>query len=112
MVERKTPGDSASCIGAGRDRFERELKRGRYCGRMAVIISGSLADVVVVGRGLHHNAIIGTLAAWTLRYCPFVFCGSERIAAEFAFRFLFAQARIRSEGKLRGPHAQGHQFAY
>jgi hypothetical protein len=47
----------------------------------------------VAGRQLHHNAIIGTLAALTLRYCPFVFCGSERIAAEFAFRFLAAQVR-------------------
>ena len=45
------------------------------------------------GRGLHHNAIIGKLAAWTLRYCPFVFCGSERIAADFAFRFLSTQVR-------------------
>ena len=30
---------------------------------------------------------------WTLRYCPFVFAGSERIAADFAFRFLAAQVR-------------------
>ena len=45
------------------------------------------------GRGLHHNAIVGTIAAWTLRYCPIVFCGSERAAADFAFRFLAAQVR-------------------
>ena len=29
IVERKTPGDLASCIGSGRERFERELQRGR-----------------------------------------------------------------------------------
>ena len=28
VVERKTPGDLVSCIGTGRERFERELKRG------------------------------------------------------------------------------------
>ena len=28
VIERKTPCDMASCIGAGRERFERELKRG------------------------------------------------------------------------------------
>jgi DNA excision repair protein ERCC-4 len=65
VVERKTPGDLVSCIGSERTRFERELKRGRYCGRMIIVVEGSLADVVVAGRRLHHNAIIGTIAALT-----------------------------------------------
>jgi DNA excision repair protein ERCC-4 len=65
VVERKTPSDMVSCIGSERERFERELKRGRYCGRMIVVVEGSLADVVVAGRRLHHNAIIGTIAALT-----------------------------------------------
>jgi hypothetical protein len=34
VAERKTPSDMVSCIGSERERFERELKRGRYCGRM------------------------------------------------------------------------------
>jgi DNA excision repair protein ERCC-4 len=93
VIERKTPGDLVGCIGSGRERFERELRRGRYTGRMIVIVEGTLADVCVAGRRLHHNAIVGTIAAWTLRYCPFVFCGSERAAADFAFRFLAAQVR-------------------
>jgi DNA excision repair protein ERCC-4 len=93
VVERKTPSDMVSCIGSERERFERELKRGRYCGRMIVVVEGSLADVCVAGWQLHHNAIIGTIAAWTLRYCPFVFCDGEKCAAEFAFRFLAAQGR-------------------
>ena len=44
-------------------------------------------------RGIHHNAVVGTLATWTRRYCPFVFCGSDRLAADFAFRFLVGQLR-------------------
>ena len=80
VVERKTPADMVSCIGGERDRFERELKRGRYCGRMIVVIEGSLIDVVVAGRKMHYNAIIGSLSTWTLRYCPFVFAGSEAVA--------------------------------
>ena len=48
---------------------------------------------MAAGRRLHHNSILGSIASWTLRYCPFVFCGSERIAADFAFRFLAAQVR-------------------
>ena len=57
VVERKTPGDLASCIGAGRERFERELKRARYCGRIFVVVEGSLSDVTVAARGIHHNAV-------------------------------------------------------
>ena len=49
--------------------------------------------MAVAARGIHHNAVVGTLAAWTRRYCPFVFCGSERLAADFAFRFLAGQLR-------------------
>jgi ERCC4-type nuclease len=93
VIERKTPSDMANCIGASRERFERELKRGRYVGRMIVVIEGTLPDVCAASRGISDNAITGTLAAWTLRYCPFVFCGSQQEAADFAFRFLAAQVR-------------------
>ena len=68
VIERKTPSDLASCIGAGRERFERELRRGRYAGRFVVVVEGSLSDVAVAARGIHHNAVIGTLAAWTQRF--------------------------------------------
>jgi DNA excision repair protein ERCC-4 len=91
VVERKTPGDLAACIGAGRERFERELRRGRYAGRMVIVVEGSLSDVAVAARRVHHNAVLGTLASWTLRFCPFVFAGSQRLAAEFAWRLLAAQ---------------------
>ena len=38
-----------------------------------------------------RNAVVGTLAAWTLRYAPIMLCGSEQLAAEFSWRFLAAQ---------------------
>ena len=108
IIERKTPADLASCIGASRERFEKELKRGRYVGRMIVVIEGTLADVCAASRGISHNAITGTLAPWTLRYCPFVFAGSVQAAADFAFRFLAAQVRdiermAKAITKERGP---------
>ena len=34
VIERKTPSDMGSCIGASRERFEKELRRGGYVGRM------------------------------------------------------------------------------
>ncbi len=36
---------------------------------------------------------MGTLAAGTLRYCPFVFYGSPEEPANFSFRVLAAQVR-------------------
>ena len=85
-MERKTPSDLASCIGANRERFEKELRRGRYVGKLVVVIEGTLADVYAASRGISHNAITGTLAAWTLRYCPFVFCGSQQEAAQLCLQ--------------------------
>ena len=93
VVERKTPGDLVSCIGGERERFERELKRGRYCGRMVVVVEGSLADVVVAGTGVASQRDHRLTRRMDAAYCPFVFTGSERIAADFAFRFLAAQVR-------------------
>ena len=60
---------------------------------MIVVIEGALAEVCTASGGISNNAIMGTLAAGTLRYCPFVFCGSQREAANFAFRLLAAQVR-------------------
>ena len=93
VIERKTPGDLAGCIGSSRERFERELKRSRYGGRFLVVCEGSITDVMLAARGLHRNAIVGTVASWTIRYCPIVFAGTVAAAADFAFRGLSAQVR-------------------
>jgi ERCC4-type nuclease len=93
VIERKTPHDLVGCIGASRERFERELRRGRYVGRFLIVVEGSLEDVQRAARGIHPNSIIGTLAAWAVRFCPIIFAGSTAGAAEFAFRALAAQVR-------------------
>ena len=38
VIQRKTPSDRASCIGADCERFERELRRSTYSGRFVVVI--------------------------------------------------------------------------
>ena len=48
---------------------------------------------MIAARGLHRNAIVGTVASWTIRYCPIVFAGTVAAAADFAFRALSAQVR-------------------
>lgn len=93
VIERKTPQDLANCMGSNRDRFERELKRGRYSGRFIVICEGSFADLMACAERMHRNAIVGTIAHWTVRYCPFVFLANREVAANFAFRALNSQVR-------------------
>jgi ERCC4-type nuclease len=93
IVERKTVPDFLACVGRERARFERELKRGRYAARMVVIIEGSLPDVLAASRGITHISIVGTVAAWSVRYCPFLFAGSVNLAAELCWRALSAQVR-------------------
>jgi DNA excision repair protein ERCC-4 len=100
VIERKTPSDLAGCIGKGRERFERELRRGRYVGRLIVVVEGDLRDVIEAAPGIKPAAVIGSLAAWTARYAPFVFAGGVRAAADFSFRALSAQVRtIEREAK-------------
>ena len=55
VVERKTPADLASCIGSGRERFERELRRGRYVGRLIVAIESGLADVCSCRKAINRQ---------------------------------------------------------
>ncbi|MEI8122116.1 MAG: ERCC4 domain-containing protein [bacterium] len=95
-VERKTTTDFLGCIGGERERFERELKRSRQIGHFIVIVDGTLANVMVHSRGIPSASIIGTVAAWTRRYCPIVFCDTECLAAHLALRWMlqpFDEAR-------------------
>ena len=93
VIERKTVSDLLGCIGKGRERFERELQRGRYCGRLVVIVEGALVEVLRETRAIHPNAIIGTLAAWQRRYAPFCFAGAVKTAAQMAEALLRGQVR-------------------
>ena len=93
VIERKTVSDLLGCIGKGRERFERELQRGRHCGRLVVIVEGALVEVLRETRAIHPNAIIGTLAAWQRRYAPFCFAGAVKTAAQMAEALLRGQVR-------------------
>ena len=97
VIERKAVGDLLACLGRERERFERELQRGRYVGRLTIVCDGSMADLLCEARrrggGVSDASIIGTLAAWQRRYCPVFMAGSPRIAAEFCERYLRGQIK-------------------
>jgi ERCC4-type nuclease len=88
VVERKTAGDFLSVIGGNRERFERELKRSRHVDRFCVIVEAPLSRVIHEARGIHPAAIVGTVAAWTRRYCPILFADTPELAAALALRWL------------------------
>jgi len=88
-VERKTAVDLVGCIGAHRERFERELRRASHLASFAVVVNSSFAELLLQRGELHQNAIVGTLAAWQRRYrMPFIFAGNDSLAADFTLRFL------------------------
>ncbi|MCG3150163.1 MAG: hypothetical protein PCFJNLEI_03641 [Verrucomicrobiae bacterium] len=91
VVERKTVSDFLGCLTSNRDRFERELARSRHVGRFVVIVEGTLLDCIRARGGLSEASLLGTVAAWSRRYCPIIFAGTERHAAELAYRFLAGQ---------------------
>jgi ERCC4-type nuclease len=91
VVERKTVSDFLGCMTSNRERFERELARSRYCGRFIIIVEGGLLDCLRERGGLSEASLLGTVAAFSRRYAPIIFAGSERYAAELCWRFLAGQ---------------------
>ncbi len=100
-VERKTTADFLAAIGRERARFDLEVKRSRYCGSFAIIVEGTLADVLTANhaRGMITTAsILGSIAAWTRRGAPVLFAGTQAAAAELAYRMLAGQVKDIREG--------------
>jgi ERCC4-type nuclease len=91
VVERKTVSDFLGCLTSNRDRFERELSRSRHVGAFCIIIEGTLGNCLALRGATTEASIIGSIAAWTRRYCPIVLAGDERHAAELAWRYLAGQ---------------------
>jgi ERCC4-type nuclease len=88
VVDRKSISELLVSIGPDRDAYQAELKRGRAAGRYLVVIEGSLEQLIAEAPRIRPASILGTVAAWSRRFGPPVFCGSRELAAAFAFRAL------------------------
>lgn len=97
-LERKSLGDLFGTVGAGRERFKRELRSLAEYDYAALIIEAA-ADAVLAGpvrrftphgqRQLHPNAVLGSLKSWAGKYALRVFFCDGRAAAEaLAYRLL------------------------
>lgn len=80
-IERKSLDDLVSCLmGKNRDRFERELARGRSYELFVVVVESNLVDLAH-GRyqsRMKPHAAFQTITAFYIRYrVPFLFCGNR-----------------------------------
>jgi ERCC4-type nuclease len=100
-VERKSLEDLIGCLmGSNRDRFERELARGRSYEAFVVVIEGSMADVAEGNyrSAMQPHAAMQSIIALGVRYkVPFLWCGS-RAAAEYC-TFWTLQKYLREIGE-------------
>jgi ERCC4-type nuclease len=91
-IERKELNDLVSCLmGENRERFERELARGRPYDLFVVVVEAALADV---SRGRYQSemkphAALQSLVTFQVRYrTPFVWAGTRQGAEYLTFSLL------------------------
>ena len=99
-VERKSLADLVGCLGADRERFQRELARLRGYDSAVVVVESPADDL----RGGRYRSELDAGAAWqsvlafTMRYrVPFIFCADRADAEAVTFDFLrhFHRDRVR-----------------
>ena len=95
-IERKELGDLINCLTQDRDRFERELYKGRALDYFAVVIEASLSDLA---NGRYRSKMlpksaIQSLLAFSIRYrLPIFFCENRGYGQRLTESLLCKYAR-------------------
>ena len=103
-IERKTIDDLIACLTTGRERFEKELHRGRALDYFALLIEASLSDL---SNGRYQSkmlpkAAVQSLMAFSIRYnLPVFFVENRRFGARVTESLLLKYAR-ELEKRLNG----------
>ena len=109
-VERKALEDLISCLmGSNRDRFERELYRGRHYDLFAVVVEATLADVLRghYRSGMKAHAALQSIIAFQVRYrVPFVWAGNRNGAEYITYSLLSKYLREIGERFKQATKAQ------
>lgn len=96
-VERKSLDDLANCLGRDRERFLRQLQRGRGLDAFAVIVEASWIDLAqgnYAARGLHPHSACQSVASFMARLgVPFMFAGTRTAAEYCTWSFLYQYAQ-------------------
>jgi ERCC4-type nuclease len=80
-IERKTVNDLIGCLTKDRERFERELHKGRALDYFALIVEASLSDLAngKYRSQMNPKSAIQSLLAFSIRYhLPIFFCGNRQ----------------------------------
>jgi ERCC4-type nuclease len=89
VIERKTASDFLGTITAGRERWERELRRARLdCRELIVVVEASFSVVNAKRGNMSEESLIGTVASLARRGVPVLFAGSIEAAARLSFAAL------------------------
>lgn len=95
-IERKTIGDVIACLTTGRERFERELHRGKALEYFCLVLECSLGELV---NGRYHskmnpNSAMQSLLAFSIRYrLPVFFCENRQYGQRITESVLLKYAR-------------------
>ncbi len=104
-IERKTLDDLIGCLTVGRDRFERELDRGKSLTYFALVVEASLSDII---NGRYRSkalpkAMIQSLLAFSIRYrLPIFFCENRKNAEQITESLLekFVREQEKNDGVM------------
>ena len=103
-VERKTLEDLVACLkGKNRERFERELARGRPYDLFVVVVEASMADVAQ-GRyrsDMKPHAVLQSLFAFQVRYGVAFLWAGDRAGGEYATHSLLAKYLYEIDQRVR-----------
>jgi len=96
-LERKSLPDLLSCMGQGRERFEREIDRLVAYPVRAVFVEATWYDLRAAEWRNQITSVQarGTVLGWIARGVPFVFCGDHQTAGEEVARLIAITARRR-----------------
>lgn len=91
-IERKELNDLIGCLmGKDRERFERELQKGKYFDLFCVVVEASLDDMSKsrYRSEMKPHAALQSIFAFQIRYrVPFLFCGNRAGAKYTTFSLL------------------------
>ena len=95
-VERKTIDDLIGCLTSGRERFERELHKGKALDYFALVVEASLTDLAngKYRSKMNPRSAVQSLLAFSIRYrLPIFFCESRRYGQRITESLLCKYAR-------------------
>jgi len=93
-IERKSMGDLFGTVGAGRERFERELERSRTLRYFGIVIEATMPEILAGARfsRISPKAVVGSLLSWSVKFGAHVFFTGDRRAAAATTRKLLTKA--------------------